>query len=449
MKSLLMLYPEWRLTMNNTFSTSKIKTIISHEYITKVTSKGFIISTLIGPILMLLVIAVPVAITLLTGNSTEKKIAIIDRTDKGIGKNIVKADNIKYYLADKSEEELKKDVLSQELDGFLIIPENIVETSKATVFTRGGGGIGFIASLDDVVTKAVRKERLIRAGTDTSVIALVEKGVSIQTQKITKEGTEKDFTEAYAVLGYILGFMIYIMMFMYGSFVMRGVIEEKANRIVEVLASSARPFEIMFGKVVGIGAVGLTQVLFWIVIGAILMAVAGPIINSISPNTIATAQQVAMKGSQTPIPVGLEIPKIPLMLMVAFVFFFLIGYFIYSTLFAAVGSAVDQEQDAQQLMLPVTLPIVIPILFIGAVIANPDGNLAIILSLIPLFTPILMIVRIAATQVPIWQIALSIVLTIGTFFGCLWMASRIYRVGILMYGKKPNFKDIIKWIKMG
>jgi len=335
------------------------------------------------------------------------------------------------------------------LDGYLIIPSNIVQTNKATVFTRGGGGFGFISSLENAVTSVVRKERLLQAGTDTSVIALVEKGIDIQTQKITKKGTEKDYTTTYAGVGYILGFLIYIMMFMYGSFVMRSVIEEKTSRIIEVLASSAKPFEIMFGKVVGIGAVGLTQVMVWVIVGAVLMSLAGPIAGLFTPKSAIIAQQMASSGGQAQFPGGFEIPAISIWLVIAFVFYFLAGYFIYSTLFAAVGSAVDQEQDAQQLMLPVTLPIVIPILFIGAVISNPDSMLSVVLSLFPLFTPILMIVRVAATEVPLWQVALSVVLVIGTFIGCLWMTSRIYRVGILMYGKKPNFKDIFKWIKMG
>ncbi len=437
--------------MKKSNSRSKIMTIISHEYLTKVKSKGFIIATILGPLLMLAVIAVPVAVALLSGNDTEKRIAVLDKTELEIGKKIVSIDSKKFFIADRNESKLREQVLSEELDGFLIIPEDVIQSSKVTVFTRGGGGLGFISSIDMAASKVIRIERLKTAGADTNVIALVEKGVDVQTQKITQKGTEKDYTEVYAGVGYILGFVIYMMMLMYGSFVMRGVIEEKANRIVEVLASSAKPFDIMFGKVVGIGAVGLTQVLFWVLIAAVLMAVAGPLINMLSPGTVQMAKDVAMSSSTNPqmqIPAGFEMPSVPVWLFVAFIFYFLSGYFIYSTLFAAVGSAVDQEQDAQQLMTPIMLPIIIPILLVTNVISNPDGILAIVLSLFLLFTPILMIVRVAATDVPFWQIATSVILLIATFFGALWLASRIYRTGILMYGKKPNFKDIARWIRL-
>jgi ABC-2 type transport system permease protein len=207
----------------------------------------------------------------------------------------------------------------------------------------------------------------------------------------------------------------------------------------------------MFGKVVGIGAVGLTQVLFWLLLLVILFAAGG----SIASMFIGGQEMSAMaEGAASTQPQGAEIIKffnnftISPWLIVAFLFYFLSGYFIYSSLFAAVGSAVDQEQDASQLSMPVALPIIIPIMFIPNVMNNPDGTLATVLSLIPFFTPILMIARVAATDVPLWQIALSVVLLAGTFLLCLWVAAKIYRVGILMYGKKPTFKDLIKWFKL-
>ena len=265
------------------------------------------------------------------------------------------------------------------------------------------------------------------------------------TQKGTQKGTEKDYTEVYAGLGYFLGFFIYFMMLMYGSIVMRSVIEEKANRIIEVIASSVKPKEIMLGKVIGIGSLGLSQVLIWVGASVILMAVAGPIISSFMPSqqTMTQGMNIAVQPKMP-----FDIPNISISIYVAFIFYFLSGYFIYSMMFAAIGSAVDQETDAQQLQTIVMLPIILPIFFMTAIITNPDGTLAIILSLIPFFAPILMIVRIAATQVPIWQIVLSVLLILGTFFGLLWSAAKIYRTGILMYGKKPKLGDIIKWLRL-
>ncbi len=427
--------------------SSKIATIINHEYITKVKSKGFIIGTLLGPLIMVALIAIPIATTLLSFEDSAKNIAILDETGT-IGPKVVKLDPGRYYLTDKPEDLLKKRTLAEEIDGYLLIPSDAVQTGELEVYTRGGGGIGYLTILDKQLSKIIRRERLVQAGADTNVINLVNKGVSISTIKITEEGTEKDFTAALAGIGYVLGFVIYILMFVYGSFVSRSVIEEKANRIIEIIASSAKPFDILLGKVVGIGLVGLTQVVFWVILSAVLLASAGYIVDlfvNIDPEAIKAGMPQA---SDSNLPANFEIPSISPWLGVGFIFYFISGYFIYSTLFAALGSAVDQESDAAQLQIPVTLPIIIPILLIGNIIANPDGTLAIVLSLIPFFTPILMMVRVAATDVPVWQIAASVVLLISTFLGCLWVAAKIYRVGILMTGKKPTFKDIYHWIKL-
>ncbi len=304
-----------------------------------------------------------------------------------------------------------------------------------------------MASLEKQLDDIYRHEKMLESGINSSVIKWIEKGAKIQTTKLTKEGVEKDNTIALTILGWILGFTIYMMMIMYGNFVMRGVIEEKANRIVEVINSSARPFEIMMGKVIGIGLVGLTQVLIWIVLAAVILMVGGPLIQNMASHPDAMQQGMAM-SSNSPNFANFTIPSISIWIVFAFIFYFLSGYFIYSTLFAAVGSAVDQESDAQSLVMPITMLIIIPMLFIGSIISNPDGTLAAILSIFPFSSPIIMIVRIAATDVPLWQVVLSVLLEIGTFLSCIWVAARIYRVGILMYGKKPAFKDLIKWVKL-
>lgn len=430
---------------------SKILTIISHEYITKVKSKGFIIGTILGPLFLILLIVIPGLVAYLSADDTSKKIAIVDKTDYNIGAKIVANDTSKYYLAQNSEDELRKMVLEGKSDGFVVIDENVIRSGEAVVYTSGGGGIGFIASLEKNIGDIIKIKQLKDAGANEQIISLIDKPFKVKTLKITEKGQQKDYTEIYAGIGYFLGFTIYVLMFMYGSLVTRGVIEEKANRIVEIIASSVKPFEIMMGKVVGIGLVGLTQVLIWVILIFSVITFAGSFLgNSINPEQIAEFQKystVNNPNSMTNI-AGLEIPTISPWIVIGFVYYFLIGYFIYATLFAAVGSAVDQEQDAAQLQIPITLPIIIPILLIFNIVSNPDGILAVALSLFPLFTPILMTVRIAATTVPLWQIITSIILTIATFVFCLNIAARIYRVGILMYGKKPTFKDIIRWIKV-
>lgn len=434
--------------MNRKTSTAKIWTIINHEYMTKVKSKGFIISTILAPLFLLALIAIPIIITVLSIDESEKKIAIIDLSNSNIGKQLVSIDTAKYILTNKSLSELRQQILNREIDGYFVIPEDIKSRNKITIYTRGGGGFAFIAKVEKNLSKIVRHERLTEAGLDPNFIDMAEKGIEVQTEKLTEEGSEKDYAEILAGVGYFLGFMIYMMMFMYGSLVMRAVIEEKANRIIEVIASSAKPFEIMFGKVVGIGAVGLTQVIIWTILSLGILSLVGPIASMFAPSPEILTAGAPMQGKDAMFMQNFEIPNISIWLILGFIFYFLAGYFIYSTLFAAVGSAVDQESDAQQLMTPITLPIIIPILFIGSVISNPDSVLSVVLSLIPFFSPILMIVRVAATDVPLWQILLSLVLMVSTFLGCLWLAAKIYRTGILMYGKKPTFKDIFKWLKL-
>lgn len=434
-------------------STSKIMTIIRHEYTQKVKSKSFLISTFLIPIGFVAVMALYIFILVISQDDTDRKLAIIDRAG-GIGSQIVNSDTTKFYLTDQSMESARTDVLDGKIDGFVEIPANVIESGEVTIYTTGGGGIGMVNALDDVLGDIIRRERILQSGASEEVVRLVDMGVNVNTIKITADGDKEDFTKAMSFVGYFFGFVIYGLMFIYGAMVMRGVIEEKANRIVEIIASSVKPFDIMFGKVVGIGAVGLTQVMIWIILGIGILFAAGAVMGQFMSPDAAQGVTEAMAESQKGMSGGgmsdlpFKMPEIPPLLIVGFVFYFLAGYFIYSTLFAAVGSAVDQESDAQQLQLPVTLPIIIPILFIFNVMSNPDGTLAVVLSLIPLFTPILMIVRIAATTVPVWQLALSVVLLAATFWGVLWIAAKIYRVGILMYGKKPTFKDLWKWMLM-
>ncbi len=425
---------------------NKITTIILHEYLTKIKSKGFIIGTILAPLAIILIYGIIILVTIMSADQTTKKLAIVDYTNR-IGSMLVERDTSKFYLTNLSEIELGEKVLSGEIDGYLVLPEDFTQKGTATVYTSGGGGLGFVTLIERNTEDIIINLRLNEIGADDSIKELVNRGVSLTTKKVTQEGTKEDFTQVFAILGYVMGFVIYGLMFTYGAFVMRGVIEEKANRIVEVIASSAKPFEIMMGKVVGIGAVGLTQVLFWIILLAIFVAFGGSIASSFmgTPDIAAASTEIPDQNGLIDMLNNISISP---WLIAAFLFYFLSGYFIYSTLFAAVGSAVDQEADAAQLQLPVTLPIIIPILFITNVMANPDGTLAVVLSLIPFFTPILMIARIAATSVPIWQIALSIVLLSLTFLLCLYIAAKIYRVGILMYGKKPTFKDLVKWFKL-
>lgn len=426
---------------------NKIGVIISHEYRTRVRAKWFIISTLLAPLGLALLIAVPVIAAMLAGDGTEGKVALVDRTGL-IAPTVVASDTARFELAgSRTEQNLAAAVQDESIQAYVVIPDNVLDSGTVTMYSRGGSGIAFSSSIESALEPVITRTRLTQRGTDTSVISLVEQGVRVIGLKQTDEGVKADASEASAMIGYISGFVIYMLIFLYGSMVMRGVVEEKANRIIEVIASSARPFEIMMGKVVGIGLVGLTQLTAWFVLGSIVTSVAGIALSSSLPAPDPANPMMQGGGlSAVLAQEGIALPEIQIVSILMFIFNFFAGYFLYASLFAAVGSAVDQEADANSLTFPITLPIGITMLFIGNVIAAPNGTLATVLSMIPLFSPILMTVRVAATDVPWWQLLGSMVLSVGGFFGAIWLASRIYRIGILSYGKKPSFKEIARWI---
>lgn len=426
---------------------NKIGVIISHEYRTRVRAKWFIISTLLAPLGLALLIAVPVIAALLAGDGTEGKIALVDRTGL-IAPAVVASDTVRFESAgSRSERDLAQAVQDESIQAYVVIPENVLDSGAVTMYSRGGSGIAFSSSIESAIEPVVTRARLAQRGTDTSVIDLVEQGVRVIGLKQTDEGVKADASEASALIGYVSGFIIYMLIFLYGTMVMRGVVEEKANRIIEVIASSARPFEIMMGKVVGIGLVGLTQLAAWFALGAIVVSVVGVALSSAIPAADPTTPMMQGGGlSAVLAQEGIVIPEIKISMIVMFVFNLFAGYFLYASLFAAVGSAVDQEADANSLTFPITMPVVLTMLFIGNVIAAPNGTFATVMSLIPLFSPILMTVRVAATDVPWWQLIASMVLSIGGFFGAIWIASRIYRIGILSYGKKPSLREIARWI---
>lgn len=428
--------------------SNKIWTILQFEFLTRIKAKGFIISTLLGPLLLIIFMVVPALVATLSIGETSKRMAVLDDTGY-IGKLLVESDKSKFYLTNKKPEQLKKDILAEKLDAYVHIPSNVMETGKVEIYTPGGGGIGLLETVESKLHDIILEKKLLDANADSTLIKFVKEGIDVSSIKVTEAGVEKDYTEFYSIFGYFLGFLIYGLMFAYGGIVMRGVIQEKANRIVEILSSSAKPMQIMMGKIFGIGAVGLFQLVIWGVIILVLSLAGSSLLPMFFSNSNPTEMMNGASGMTPPTSnLPFEIPTIPISVWLGFIFFFFVGYFMYASLFAAIGSAVNQEEDAQQLQTPITMGLIIPILFMPVIMGNPDSTLATVLSLIPPFTPILMTARIAATTVPTWQILLSVGLTLGTLFLSIWIAAKIYRIGILMYGKKPSFKDLIKWLRM-
>ena len=425
--------------------SSKFWTIASNEYLRYIRSKSFLISTFIFPLFWLGIIILPNVIAVLSFEKTAKKIAIVDQTDANLGKEIVRRDSKTFYLENRKIEDLNREIVEGILDGYILLRAQDIDDNSVELYTKGGGGLGLINVVEKTLTDVFRQYRLLGKGIDPSVVNFVLSDVKVETKKVTTEGVQKDYASFYGIVGYIMAFLIYILLFIYGAMVMRAVIEEKASRIIEILLSSARPFDIMFGKILGIGSVGLTQIVIWFVLIGILSLFSTQIISLFVNPTNLPSEFVSssqMEGFKS-----FEIPPIPLFSVVAFVIYFLLGYFLFATLFSGIGAAVDQEQDAQAISTPVYLFLIIPILFVSAVMADPESTFSVILSLIPFFTPILMVVRIFATSVPLWQIILSFVLLILTILGCVILAAKIYRIGVLIYGKKPTFKEIYRWLR--
>ncbi|NBC19398.1 MAG: ABC transporter permease [Bacteroidetes bacterium] len=427
---------------------SKIWIILKSEFLRRVTSKWFIIITLLAPVLLVALLFIPGLVTVIASGGDETTVAVIDETGVLLPRLQAEAgDDFTFTASELSQEALRDSVMAGAVDGYLYLPPQVLDgEGGATYYSAEGGGLSFGMRLTRTVSDAVEQERLQAQQVPDEVLQIIETNVDVDLVKLTEEGEEEDATLAYTIVGYVMGFFIYMSVFIYGAIVMQGVIEEKTSRVVEVVVSSVRPFQLLMGKVLGIGAMGLVQLITWAALIGVGMTFAGTImalfLNPADLGLSADASQQAMLEAA-----DITIPSVPPGLFIWFILFFLGGYLLYASLYAAIGSAVEQQQDAQTLQLPIALLVIVPILFIGFIVESPNSTLSVVMSLIPFFAPILMIVRVAVTDVAFWQVGLSYLLLIGTFIGSIWISSRIYRIGILMYGKKPSLKDLAKWVR--
>lgn len=442
----------------------KIKIIIIREYLIRVKSKTFLLSTLLTP---LAVVAIAAVAILAASWKEDEQFEILLNDKTGIFAPILERTKGELTFINElpAGTTLPEWLQEDKKRGYLTIDSTFLyaEQLKAEIQSSGNIPISLKSTLEDTLTRAVRNIRLSESGITQAEMKRITQEVKLRTLKVTEEGTERSSTGLAAILGYVMGILIYIFMFTYGMIVMRGVIEEKTNRIVEVIISSVRPFQLMIGKILAIAGVGLTQFFIWIILLIGISLIGLPLLTTgIDPNQgvppeLQNIQQMqGMPELQGNIPttdqnqmaeeIAAGIRHFDFSLIFYFIFYFLGGYLLYGSLFAAVGSAVDQESDSQQLIWPITIPLIIPMMLLGTILQQPDGSVAIFCSIFPLFSPVCMMVRLASVQVPWYELLASMVSLILTFLVIIWLAGRIYRTGIFMYGKKPSIKEVIRWV---
>jgi ABC-2 type transport system permease protein len=449
---------------------NKISVIIKREYITRVRKKSFIIMTILAPVLMAAIIIVP---TLLMMNQSGefKKIAVIeDKSDlfKGVIKNTKDAEFV--YLENTSLENLKKSFETAGYYGILYISPEIINTPNAVqLISKQQPPIGLLQYIENALKKEIERQKLLAYKIEdlNEIMKNVETNVSIQTIKIDSTGAVKKTSTGIAMaLAYILGFLMYMLVFIFGAQVMRGVIEEKTSRVVEVIISSVKPVQLMMGKIIGIALVGLTQFFIWIMLTLGIVTVLKTTIlqktnlteiTQAAPQNMMTADKGSTAGAGQSAEVSPQLAEFSKMfdsamnqpwglIIISFIFYFATGYLLYASVFAAIGSAVDNETETQQFMLPVTIPIILGLMVAMGTMQNPESPLSFWCSMIPLTSPIVMMARIPF-GVPYWQIAVSMALMLITFAFFVWMAAKVYRTGILMYGKKTSWKEMWKWLR--
>jgi len=407
--------------------------------------------SIVGPLLIASLWIVPIWLSL--RETGQKTIEVLD--DSGFfGEKFVETPSIKFVYIDTDLVEAKKEILNSDSYGLLYIPRiNLDHPEGITFFSGKNPSIEIIENLERSLRSVVEDIKLKRLSIDKATLDSLKSDISIDMINMTDSGEKEGSAGIATVIGYIAALMIYFFIFVYGIQILRGVIEEKSNRIIEVIVSSVKPFQLMMGKIIGVGAVGLTQYLIWVILTiGITTGISSYFnINDKEIKTVPGAQtEVVQTGQQNEFIDEMinSMESIDFTLLaIAFLVYFIGAYLLYGSLFAAIGSAVDNDADAQQFQLPVTIPLIFSLIVLTAILREPDGSLAFWLSMIPLFSPVIMMMRIPF-GVPYWEIALSLTFLIAGFICTTWLASRIYRIGILMHGAKINYRILGKWLFM-
>lgn len=430
--------------------------VIKREYLTKVRNKAFIIMTILSPIIFMGLFALVGYLSQLN-NSKERTISVLD--ESGLLTDVFESkDNLTYILLDDmSLEAAKKEVEEKEQYGLIHIEDYqdlSVVANSIRFYSEDSPSLTLITSLESELENKFRDLKLLQAEVDMDKLKASETNINIGQESFLGEKSSKEDNIMKLAFGGFAGYMLFMFIIIYGNMIMRSVIEEKTSRIIEVIISSVKPIQLLMGKIIGTSLAGITQFVIWVILGGVLMIVVTAIFG-IDMSELQGQQQEMMQQMidspeanmeiQTWIEAMLNLPIANL--LVAFVLFFIGGYLLYSSLYAAIGAAVDNETDTQQFLMPILIPLILAV-YVGVftVIEDPHGTVSTVFSFIPFTSPVVMLMRIPF-GVPIWQQLVSLLLLVGTFLFTVWFAAKIYRVGILMYGKKPSYKELYKWLK--
>ena len=434
---------------------NKILLIIQREYKTRVLKKSFWISSLLAPVLITAIYAIPIWLAM--KDKEVRRVEILDLSGLWKKSDLVDKE-VEFVFTSGKEQELKMAFASKGFDAFVSIPEDVLVNPKGVhIYSAKNIGMSLKESVEKLIQNKVRQELLLKAGISSQIYESTQVDIDSKTITVSNNGKETSSSSGGAmILAGIMGFVLYFTLLLYGSQVMNGVIEEKSSRIIEVIISSVKPYQLLLGKIIGVGLVGLTQFLLWIVLTIGLTQITGKFYGEKVKDNLTQIQKIDSEKQSNVISKGdeespmsevtkvLESTNIP-MIIAAFLFYFFVGYMLYSSLFAAIGSAVESATEAQQFTFIVMIPIILSFLMAQYTIQDPDSNIAFWASMIPFTSPINMMVRLPY-GVPGWELILSMTLLVLGFLGCSWVSARIYRVGILMYGKKVTWKELGKWL---
>lgn len=416
----------------------KVLAVIRREFVERVRTKWFWIGTVLGPFFFAGIILFQILLAGRTGG--ERRVAIVDRTSSAfgvrvateLGETIRRFRVVRVPAAPGVVDSLTEEVVAKRLDGFLLVTDSMLDFGRVEYRGSNVSSISDMEALQDALRRMVFSARLERSGIDPALVRRAEVRLRLATQKISGKKATGESGEQAFVLAFAMAVILFMAILLYGVNVMSSVLEEKTTRVVEILISSLRPFELMLGKVIGAGAVGIVQLTVWGVSAKLLTAQQG---------RLAAVMGSGQQGA------GLQLPQVPTTTMLVLLAYFLLGYFLYAAVFAAIGAISSNEQEARQAQTPVSLVMMVPYLSFFGILNDPNGSLAALMTFIPFWSPIAVPVRWSASPIPLIELGGSLAILAATVLALTWVAARIYRVGILMTGKRPNIKEIVRWVR--